>query len=150
MSKSFHEANIMSSLTSTSDLIHRSFLTALLLVGTPDGAEVAVQASIQLLRDDCGLEINEQLLRGSVVAALQLNRSAKEDHGRNETVAGSRLPQELQRVLVLPSGLRESFVTYILLGMARESCADLLDLDFDVIKQRARQAMQELARPAES
>jgi hypothetical protein len=114
-----------------------SFTTALLLAGTAPAAEAAVLSSIEQL--NCGDNLPDTLLRGSVIAALAAQPVV--DRGQ----ASGLLPEALGRVLRLARVQRQCYVLRILLGWPSEECARFVAMDSGRVDDHACEAAQALA-----
>jgi DNA-directed RNA polymerase specialized sigma24 family protein len=125
----------------TNEFLSAPFLTAFLLTGSVNRAETAMLDGIRAW--DADRDPDAELLRATARAALALYRPRE---GEEITPASVLLPAELQRVLRLPSDLRQCFVLRMLAGLPRESCAQLLDLDLDAVDRDTSLAAQALAQ----
>lgn len=116
------------------ECIAKYFITAVLLTSDVKRAEAAVLDGFPFLD-----------LNRTAVSAIHRGSS----QSLPEAVV-SLLPVELQRVLQLAPDLRRSFVLRMLVGMSREDCAALLNLESDQVEDATCKAAKQLARIAES
>ena len=108
------------------DLTGRAFFAALLLTGSTELAEAAVLRAIEAW--DAGAESEDALFERALEAAA-LTQPADEAPSAESNGAGWRLPAELQAVLELAPDQRRSFVLRILLGLPKQICARILQLN---------------------
>jgi hypothetical protein len=124
----------------TNEELNRAFLTTLLLTGSAKQAEVAILDAISEMRPE---ESCDGLFLDALRAAVRLEAQAParvEEPGYVPAI----LPLELQRVLHLPLDLRRCFVLRVLVGLPREECSRLLQVDSQHVDEGARGAMREL------
>jgi hypothetical protein len=113
--------------TGVSEGFNEIFTTSLLLTGSAERAERAVLKGIETLSQD--RLSADVVLRATIRAAVAPEvTTGKETVSERELVV-SRLPIELRRVLLLPRSLRHAFVLRLLLGLPRDECLRLLQLD---------------------
>ena len=91
---------------------------------------------------DIDAATSEELLRLTVIASMRIMPSAElpEISASGEPL----LPVDLQNVLRLPNGLRQSFVLRVLLAMPRDFSAQLLDIDVSALDRSTALAAQTL------
>jgi hypothetical protein len=120
------------------------FIAAILLTGCTEGAERVVVEAIETLGDD---EISEDMvLQATISGAVKPEMMTNEECPRQPQPTVSWLPIQLRRVLLLPSDLRQAFVLRLLLGMPRDQCARLLQLDGGKLDEHVGQAAIFLGR----
>jgi len=103
------------------------FTVAILLTGSADRAECSVLEGLKIL--DRGPASKAAVLEAIVRAAITPAMMPGEEEGQKLLVGASWLPIALQRVLRLPKGLRHVFVLRLLLGLPRDQCLRLLQLE---------------------
>ena len=110
--------------TMTHISLHRSFMTALLLTGSPHPAEAAVLKGIDSLDPDSMTD--ERLFQGTIAASMLATsgqRSVEELEKASAMLPGARC------VLRLSVELRYSYVLRVLAGLSAELCTRLLGVD---------------------
>ena len=125
-----------------SKTLNAAFLTALLLTGRTEAAEMSLLDGISALEFD-GVSA-DSLILATVRSALQ--RASSLLHQDEHTLEA--VPIELRRVLLLASQLRHCFVLRILLRLRAEACAELLHLAVDEVEDALSEALQELPTAA--
>jgi len=118
-----------------------TFIAALLLTGSAEGAEAAVLEGIRVMEQD-GCE-GEAFLQGTMAASIASNNRLPA-FGEQEHAA-SLLPAELHRVLRLSGDFRRCFVLRVLVGLSREDCAQLLETEMHRIDELVCASMRALA-----
>jgi hypothetical protein len=120
--------------------LNEMFTVAILLTGNADRAECAVLEGIKTL--DRGPVSAGAVFQATIRAAITQAMMPGEEEAREHLPGVSWLPIELQRVLLLPKGLRHVFVLRLLLGLPRDQCSRLLQLDDGTLDERvARSAI---------
>jgi len=127
----------MATQTMASECIGKYFITAILLSSNVKRAEAAVLNGIQ------SMDLDQ-------TATSACGEEGPDDNNYEFKAAAALLPAELQRVLQLTRDLRRCFVLRMLVGMSRERCAALLDIDVAQVDQGTYMAVTELARVADS
>jgi hypothetical protein len=127
----------------TTEALDRTFITALLLTGSAQRAEAAVVEGIKATQR--GKVSDETLLlqgtlSASIAAGSNSPRAAEQEH------ASSLLPVELRRVLRLLPYFRRGFVLRVLVGLSREVCARMLQIEIHQIDEVVRLAARALVR----
>ena len=128
-----------------SGCLETTFITAILLTGSVKQAETAVLESIRSLNVDARTD-EELLLRTTVAAAMDPRQRYRRPQPEEVSQASSRLPVELQRVLLLPTDLRQCLVLRLLMTMPREFCARLLGINARKVDRDTCLAAQALAQ----
>jgi hypothetical protein len=122
--------------------LNRIFITAVLVAGSPGQAEAAMLEAIQQMDETQGSE--EDLFFACIRVAL--NRGPRLEPpvkpGRAASASLS-LPEELERVMLLPPNFRHCFVLRILAGLSYEQCLFLNIKDPD---EGACSAARELSK----
>jgi len=110
-----------------SESLNEMFTTSLLLTGSAERAERAVLEGIETMGQDhvSAHVVLKATIRAAVAPEVMTGREAFWER----EPAVSRLPIELRRVLLLPTFLRHAFVLRLLLGLPRDECSRLLQLD---------------------
>ena len=128
-------------MTATGDVskaLGEAFCAASMLTGSTEVAETAVLDGIAAF--EFGNTVDDVLLIETVKSAIQ-RRAEFADQSEQ---ALSRLPPELQRLLLLAPISRDSFVLRVLLGMPPATCSGILHLTIQEVKDVLRAALQEL------
>jgi DNA-directed RNA polymerase specialized sigma24 family protein len=124
--------------------LNEVFIAAVLLTGSADRAERAVVEGIETLAGD---DVSEHMvLQATIRAAFKQEMMSDEEGPRQPQRAVSWLPIQLQRVLLLPRDLRHAFVLRLLLGLTRDECSRLLQLDNGKLDEYVAQAATFLAQ----
>jgi hypothetical protein len=127
-----------------SERLNEMFIAAMLLTGCTERAERAVVDAIDALGED---DISgHMVLQATIRAAVTPGLTADEEGPWQPQPAVSWLPIQLRRVLLLPRDLRHAFVLRLLLGMPRDQCSRLLELDDGKLDEHVRQAAIFLAQ----
>ncbi len=121
-------------------LLDQAFLTAHLLTGSSEQAEVVTLQAIDSWRP--GEEPEGVLFRNVLDAAAHAPIESNPD---NPDLSGSYLPDELRKVLLLAPPLRRCFVLRILAGLPAKACARLLGLHSDAVDRYTCDALRSLA-----
>ena len=108
------------------NLTGRAFFAALLLTGSTELAEAAVLRAIDAW--DAGAESEDALFERAIEAAARAQPGGADAPAEPDEAAW-RLPAELQAVLELAPDQRRSFVLRILLGLPKQLCARMLQLN---------------------
>jgi DNA-directed RNA polymerase specialized sigma24 family protein len=123
--------------------LDRAFLTAHLMTGNREQAEVAVLEAISSWDPESG---TREILFEEVLRAAVRNPEAYASPGWKEKLAGEpALPAELQAVLRLSPRYRQCVVLRILLGRSREACARLLGFPPEGVDDCVCRALRSLA-----
>ena len=118
--------------------LNEMFIAAILLTGCTERAERAVVEVIETLGED---DVSgDMVLQVTIRAAVKPEMMADEEGPRQPQPTVSWLPIQLRRVLLLPRALRQAFVLRLLLGMPRDQCSRLLQLDDGKFDEHVRQA----------
>jgi hypothetical protein len=127
-----------------SESLNETFTAAILLTGSAELAECAVLAGIEALGAD---DVSEHMvLQATIRAALNPELMADEEGPWDPQLGVSWLPIQLRRVLLLPRDLRHAFVLRLLLGLPRDQCSRLLQLDGGKLDEHVGQAATFLAQ----
>jgi hypothetical protein len=127
-----------------SESLNEIFTAAILLTGSAERAECAVLEGIETLGED---DVSEHMvLQATIRAAVKPEMMADEESPWEPQPAVSWLPIQLRRVLVLPLDLRHAFVLRLLLGLPRDQCSRLLQLDDGTLDEHVGQAAIVLAQ----
>ncbi len=121
-----------------SKMLNQAFRAAFLLTGSSEAAEASVLDAIASLDPD--RISSDHLLSGTINSAVR-GRATQLDHF---VEADSAYPVELRRILLLAPKPRQCFVLRVLLGLAVETCSDILGLSTREIENGLRTAMLEL------
>jgi hypothetical protein len=124
------------------ETVENAFVVALLLTASVKQAENAVVESIDCFDTD---QICSERIFQKVIYSSLCSKSARLAPDFIDEDSAATLPFELRRVLYLPRELRECFVLRMLIGLPRESCAGLLQVDLAEIRSRLQKAMAEIA-----
>jgi hypothetical protein len=126
----------------TMEALGRTFITAVLLTGSAERAEAAVLEGIKIMERG-NVSDEALLLQGTLSASI----AARADGGRVEEQehASSLLPVELRRVLRLLPDFRRGFVLRVLIGLSREVCARMLQVEIQQIDELVCVAARALA-----
>jgi hypothetical protein len=127
-----------------SESLNEMFTVAILLTGNADRAECAVLEGIETL--DRGPAPAGAVFQATIRAAITPAMTPDEEEARQDLPGVSWLPIELQRVLLLPKCLRHVFVLRLLLGLPRDQCSQLLQLDDEKLDERVGQSAHFLAQ----
>ncbi len=120
--------------------LNEMFTVAILLTGSADRAECSVLEGLKTL--DRGPVSKAAVFEAIIRAAITPATMPGEEKAREPLVGVSWLPIELQRVLLLLSDLRHVFVLRLLLGLPRDQCSRVLQLDNETLDERfARSAI---------
>ncbi len=120
--------------------LNEMFTVAILLTVNADRAECAVLEGLKTLGR--GPVSKAAVFQATLRAAITQAMTPGEEEAREHVVGVSWLPIELQRVLLLPKGLRHVFVLRLLLRLPRDQCSRLLQLDDKTLDERvARSAI---------
>ncbi|WP_321475565.1 hypothetical protein [uncultured Paludibaculum sp.] len=122
----------------TTESLGEIYTVALLLAGSRRRAEAAMTESLRLLegsRIECDT-LEERLFRSVVKAAISGPQHSEDEPG---------LPDEMRKVLLLPSKLRHSFVLRYLRGLRPETCAWHLSMCPEQVDEYAVSAARALA-----
>jgi hypothetical protein len=115
----------------------RLFFTALLITGTVESAELAIDESIDLI--DAGVA---PCSRSALIAVAEAS-AARHDCFNSD--ARSLLPADLQAVVDLPEDFRLCFVLRRLAGLTIHETADLVGIQSSEVEPRALDASIRLA-----
>jgi hypothetical protein len=133
----------MSTETPPSLAMGRVLTAAVLLSGDLTQAEDAVADAILSLDTD-DFE-TEAFLRCVLILSIQRSRSSSKWSIRKRVEIPVTLPAELQNVLNLSLKLRHCFVLRVLLGLPKETCSQMLQVDDDELEKSVSSAAVELA-----
>jgi DNA-directed RNA polymerase specialized sigma24 family protein len=104
------------------EALNKIFLRAVLLTGSLNRAESAMNRAIESIENESDLD--NRLTDLMIDAALSLNQTSPTRTCERECYD---LPEELLRLVRLPSKLRSAFVLHMLLNLPYERCAELMD-----------------------
>jgi hypothetical protein len=121
----------------------RVLTAAVLLSGDLTEAEDAVADAILSLDTD-DFE-TEAFLMCVLILSIQRSRNSSKRSIRKKGEISITLPAELQNVLNLSSKLRHCFVSRVLLGLSKETCCQMLQVDDDELEKFVSSATVELA-----
>jgi hypothetical protein len=124
--------------------LNEIFTVALLLTGNPARAEFALLDGIETL--DRGDASAGAVMQATIRAAITSETNSGKEESREHLPGVSWLPLELQQVMLLPKGLRHVFVLRLLLGLPRDQCSQLLQLDDRKLDERVGQSANFLAQ----
>jgi hypothetical protein len=125
----------------------RVLTAAILLSGDLTQAEDAVADAILSLDTD-DFE-TEAFLMCVLILSIQRSRNSSKWSIRERVKIPITLPAELQNVLNLSLMLRHCFVLRVLLGLPKETCGQMLQVDDDELEKSVSSAAVELAMPRE-
>ncbi len=129
------------------ETLENAFIAGLLLTGSVERAESAILESVRIsCPDDL---FSEALFRRVVHYSINQQVETPTAHERDLDRAESILPFELRCVLRLSLNLRYCYVLRILVGLPREVCAWLLQMDSSQIDEYTCAAILELPRVQE-
>jgi DNA-directed RNA polymerase specialized sigma24 family protein len=126
---------------SPSEYLEEMFIAALLLTGSAEVAEEAVLEGIESW--DNGEAFGASVFHATLRAAIRI--ALQKGSPREREISSVRLPDELSRVLLLPTDLRYCFVMRFLIGLPRAECSQLLQLDVARLDERCASAALALA-----
>jgi hypothetical protein len=126
-----------------SEGLNETFTAAILLTGSAERAECAVLKGIETLGDDVS---ETMVLQATIRAALKPEMTADEEGPSGPQPGAAWLPIQLRRVLLLPRNFRQAFVLRLLLGLPRDQCSQLLQLDDGTLDEHVGQAATLLAQ----
>jgi DNA-directed RNA polymerase specialized sigma24 family protein len=121
----------------------RVLTAAVLLSGDLTQAEDAVADAILSLDTD-DFE-TEAFLMCVLILSIQRSRNSSKRSTRKTGEISATLPAELQNVLNLSLKLRHCFVLRVLLGLPKETCSQMLQVDDDEVEKSVSSAAIELA-----
>jgi hypothetical protein len=121
----------------------RVLTAAVLLSGDLTEAEDAVADSILSLDTD-DFE-TEGFLMCVLILSIQRSRNSSKRSLRKTGEISVTLPADLQNVLDLSLKLRHCFVLRVLLGLSKETCSQMLQVDDDELEKSVSSAAVELA-----
>jgi len=110
------------SVSAISENLDHAFRAAFLLTGRVDLAENAVRDGI------AGLESNNAIEKELVAKTVESVIRQRADFPNQVEQALARLPQELQRLILLEPVSRDCFILRALFGINPTSCAAILNL----------------------
>jgi hypothetical protein len=142
------ETNSLTAQMMTSGCLETAFIAATLLTGSVTQAETAVLEGIRSL--NVNARPDQELLRTTVAAALDPRQRYRCQPREEVSQASSLLPVALQRVLQLPTDLRQCLVLRFLMTMPREFSARLLGINAGKVDRNAGLAAQALAQIAQA
>ncbi len=116
---------------------------AVLLSGDVTQAEDAVADAILSLETD-DFE-TEAFLTCVVILSIQRSRNSSKRWIRKTSEISVALPAELQNILSLSSKLRHCFVLRVVLGLPKETCRQMLQVDDNELEQSLCSATTQLA-----
>jgi hypothetical protein len=125
--------------------IGKAFLAAYLLTASTERAETAVMEAI--VAWDPKDENEDTLFRRVLDAAVHDRSSGVAPRVNTGDPAETSLPPELQGVLSLSSQLRRCLVLRTLVGLSRQACAGMLDLNGRRVDRYTTGALERLANP---
>jgi hypothetical protein len=126
---------------SPSEYLEEMFIAALLLTGSAEVAEEAVLEGIESW--DNGEAFGASVFHATLRAAIRI--ALQKGSPREREISSVRLPDELSRVLLLPTDLRYCFVLRSLIGLPRAECSQLLQLDGARLDEQCASAALALA-----
>jgi hypothetical protein len=116
---------------------------AVLLSGDITQAEdAAADAILALDTDDFE---TDALLTCILMLSIQRSHSSPKGPSGQTSGISATLPAELQNILCLSSKFRHCFVLRVLLGLPKETCHQMLQIDDDEFKQAISSAAVQLA-----
>jgi hypothetical protein len=133
----------MSTETQPPLVMGRVLTAAVLLFGDLTQAEDAVADAILSLDTD-DFE-TEAFLMCVLILSIQRSRNSSKRSIRKTGEISVTLPAELQNVLNLSLKLRHCFVLRVLLGLPKETCGQMLQVDDDELEKSVSSAAVELA-----
>jgi hypothetical protein len=130
--------------TTWSECLHQMFTTALLLTGSSKRTEGSVVEAIgtATLGSGSPSTVFEEAIRIAVTPEV----IGHEERSWEPEPPVSWLPLELRRVMLLSETDRHPFVLHLLLGLARNKCLQLLQLEDGELDERIVSAVLALAR----
>jgi hypothetical protein len=133
----------MSTETQPPPAMGRVLTAAVLLSGDLTEAEDAVADAILSLDTD-DFE-TEAFLMCVLILSIQRSHNSSKWSIRKKSEISVTLPAELQNVLNLSLKLRQCFVLRVLLGLPKETCSRMLQVDYDELEKSVSSAAVELA-----
>lgn len=133
----------MSTETPTALAMGRVLTAAVLLSGDVTQAEDAVADAILSLDTD-DFE-TEAFFTCVLILSIRSSRDYSKRSIRKKIDISPTLPAELQNVLNLSCKLRHCFVLRVLLGLTKETCRQMLQVDYDDLENSVSTAAVQLA-----
>lgn len=121
----------------------RVWTTVFLLSGDATQAEDAVADAI--LSSDTDDFETEGFMTCVLILSIQRSRNTSKRSIRKTSEIWVTLPAELQNVLSLPLRLRHCFVLRVLIGLPRETCQQMLQVNDDELENSVCSAVVQLA-----
>lgn len=140
-----HQGGAISSrdANSVSEALHEIFIAAILLTGSCTRAERSVVEAIGTAIPCAGLM--STVLEKAIRVAVRPEVFDGQDRAREPSPHLLWLPPELRRVMRLSKTDRQAFVLRLLLGLPRDECSQLLQLDNEEIDEHIVSAALALA-----
>ena len=132
----------MPDVSSSSEYLEEMFKAALLLTGSAEAAEESVLEGIESW--DTGEAFGASVFHATLKAAI--SKALQQGSPGEREISSLRLPDELSRVLLLPTALRFCFVLRSLIGLPRAECSQLLKLGGDRLDEQCVSAALGLVR----
>ena len=133
----------MSTQTEPALAMRRVWTAAFLLSGDATQAEDAVADAI--LSTDTDEFETEAFMTRVLSLLIQRSRNSSKRSIRKTSEISVTLPAELQNVLSLPLRLRHCFVLRVLIGLPRETCHQMLQVNDDELEKSVSSAVVQLA-----